>query len=109
MAILRSSIACSFLASWYSEFSLRSPHSRAVLMRSAISRRAGPSSSASSAFSASRPSGGVWSDMLPTVALGRSEIDDFEARHALAQRVGQHAAVAAARLGLQAQQRGARP
>ena len=35
--IFVSRCAWSFLASWYSEFSLRSPHSRAVLMRSAIS------------------------------------------------------------------------
>src|SRR4051794_17326686 len=48
--------AWSFLASWYSEFSLRSPHSRAVLMRSAISPRATVSSCSSSAWRALRPS-----------------------------------------------------
>src|SRR4051812_20748751 len=42
----------SFLASWYSEFSFRSPHSRAVLMRSAISLRATVSRCSSSACSA---------------------------------------------------------
>ena len=47
-AIFVSRCAWSFLASWYSLFSFRSPHSRAVLMRSAISRRPSPSSAASS-------------------------------------------------------------
>ena len=46
--------ACAFLASWYSAFSLRSPNPRAVLISSAIAARAGPSSSASEARSASR-------------------------------------------------------
>src|SRR5271165_874220 len=55
-AILVSRWACSFLASWYSLFSLRSPHSRAVLIRSAISRRPSPSRAASSALRASSPS-----------------------------------------------------
>ncbi len=49
-AIFVSRCAWSFLASWYSLFSFRSPHSRAVLIRSAISRRPSPSSAASSAF-----------------------------------------------------------
>src|ERR1019366_5892173 len=56
LAILVSRWVCSFLASLYSLFSFRSPHSRAVLMRSAISRRPSPSSTASSALRASRPS-----------------------------------------------------
>ena len=55
-AIFVSRCACSFLASWYSLFSFRSPHSRAVLIRSAISLRPSPSSSASSAFRLCRPS-----------------------------------------------------
>ena len=55
-AIFVSRCACSFLASWYSLFSFRSPHSRAVLMRSAISRRPSPSSAASSASSVASPS-----------------------------------------------------
>src|SRR4051812_46744006 len=50
--IFVSRCAWSFFASWYSEFSLRSPHSRAVLIRSAISRRATVSSCSSSACSA---------------------------------------------------------
>ena len=39
VAMRCSSIACSFLASSYSEFSAMSPNSRACLMRSATSRR----------------------------------------------------------------------
>src|SRR3954471_22767357 len=50
--IFVSRCAWSFLASWYSEFSLRSPHSRAVLMRSAISLRLTVSRCSSSACSA---------------------------------------------------------
>src|ERR1044071_9426995 len=50
--IFVSRCAWSFLASWYSEFSLRSPHSRAVLIRSAISLRATVSNCSSSACSA---------------------------------------------------------
>src|SRR3954447_5925825 len=56
-AIRVSSIACSFLASSYSEFSEMSPNSRASLMRSATSRRFVVCSSSSSALSRSRPSG----------------------------------------------------
>ena len=50
--IFVSKCAWSFLASWYSEFSLRSPHSRAVLIRSAISARATVSRCSSSVCSA---------------------------------------------------------
>jgi hypothetical protein len=56
-AIRDSSIACSFLASSYSEFSEMSPNSRASLMRSATSRRLTVESSSISAFSFSSPSG----------------------------------------------------
>ena len=58
LAILVSRCAWSFLASWYSLFSLRSPHSRAVLMRSAISRLPSPSGRLGSALrrSGRRPS-----------------------------------------------------
>src|SRR3954454_10922904 len=55
-----SSRAWAFLASWYSAFSLRSPKPRAVLISSAIARRAGPSSSEISALSASSPSAVIW-------------------------------------------------
>jgi hypothetical protein len=47
-------MAWSFLASWYSEFSLRSPHSRAVAIRAAISWRAVVSSRVISAPRASK-------------------------------------------------------
>src|SRR5829696_1671790 len=47
--------AWSSLATWYSAFSLRSPSSRAVLIRAAIALRRGPSRSASSALRSSRP------------------------------------------------------
>src|SRR6478609_7690760 len=62
--ILVSRCAWSFLASWYSEFSLRSPHSRAVLMRSAISRRATVSSCSSSAWRAFMPSAVMTTESL---------------------------------------------
>src|SRR5438270_1380858 len=52
-----SSIACSFLASSYSEFSAMSPNSRASLMRSATSRRLSVESSSSSSLSFFSPSG----------------------------------------------------
>src|SRR5919106_1644876 len=55
--IRRSSRPCSFLAEWYSKFSAMSPNSRARAIASMISRRRGPSSSASSASSAVRWSG----------------------------------------------------
>src|SRR3954453_2510203 len=51
-----SSIACSFLASSYSEFSVISPNSRASLMRAATSRRFSPERRSSSSLSLSRPS-----------------------------------------------------
>ena len=51
-----SSMACSFLASSYSEFSEMSPNSRASLMRSATSRRFTVASCSSSSLSFSRPS-----------------------------------------------------
>src|SRR4051812_18823504 len=50
-------MACSFLASSYSEFSEMSPNSRASLMRSATSRRRVVCRSFSSSLSFSRPSG----------------------------------------------------
>src|SRR5918998_3138301 len=50
-AILASSMAASSFAAWYSAFSLRSPHSRAIPIRSAISRRPWPSSASMSARS----------------------------------------------------------
>jgi hypothetical protein len=56
-AIRVSSIACSFLASSYSEFSEMSPNSRASLMRSATSARRVVDSSSSSTLRFSRPSG----------------------------------------------------
>src|SRR5205085_3866479 len=56
-AIRASSMACSFLASSYSEFSMMSPNSRASLMRLATSRRLGPESSSSSVLSFLSPSG----------------------------------------------------
>src|SRR3954454_18268468 len=55
-AIRCSSMACSFLASSYSAFSVMSPNSRASLMRSATSRRRSPLRRSSSSFSLSRPS-----------------------------------------------------
>src|SRR4051812_15177967 len=55
-AIRCSSIACSFLASSYSEFSVMSPNSRASLMRSATSRRLSPARKSSSSLSLSSPS-----------------------------------------------------
>src|SRR3954452_6029088 len=48
--------ACASFAAWYSAFSLRSPHSRAVLIWEAICSRPVVSSSSSSARRASRPS-----------------------------------------------------
>src|SRR3954454_6674935 len=62
-----SSRAWAFLASWYSAFSLRSPKPRAVLISSAIARRAGPSSSAISARSASSPSAVIWFSITPNL------------------------------------------
>src|SRR5215210_2247931 len=62
--ILVSSRACAFLASGYSAFSLRSPNPRAVLISSAIAARAGPSSSASEARSASRSAAVIWLSRL---------------------------------------------
>src|SRR3954451_11481805 len=56
-AIRASSMACSFLASSYSEFSEMSPNSRASLMRSATSLRLSVERCLISAFSFSRPSG----------------------------------------------------
>ena len=52
-----SSMACSFLASSYSEFSEMSPNSRASLMRSATSRRLSVDRTSSSSWSFSSPSG----------------------------------------------------
>src|SRR4051812_24059907 len=66
-AMRDSSMACSFLASSYSEFSEMSPNSRASLMRSATSRRFSPERTSSSSLSLSRPSlvritsRGIWS------------------------------------------------
>src|SRR4051794_26768969 len=65
--IFVSSRAWAFLASWYSAFSLRSPNPRAVLISSAIARRAGPSSSAISARSASSPSAVIWFSITPNL------------------------------------------
>ena len=56
-AMRDSSIACSFLASSYSEFSEMSPNSRASLMRSATSRRFSVERCSISALSFSSPSG----------------------------------------------------
>ena len=56
-AMRLSIIACSFLASSYSEFSAISPNSRASLMRSATSRRFSVDSSSSSSLSFCSPSG----------------------------------------------------
>ena len=50
-AMRLSTIACSFFASSYSEFSEMSPNSRASLMRSATSRRFSVESSSSSSCS----------------------------------------------------------
>ena len=55
-AIRCSSIACSFLASSYSAFSVMSPNSRASLIRSATSRRLSVSRCSSSPLSFSSPS-----------------------------------------------------
>src|SRR5439155_25304348 len=57
VAMRLSSIACSFLASSYSEFSVMSPNSRASLMRSATSRRLSVERTPSSSLSFCRPSG----------------------------------------------------
>ena len=57
VAMRASSIACSFLASSYSEFSEMSPNSRASLMRSATSRRLSVERYSISSLSFSRPSG----------------------------------------------------
>src|SRR4051812_33778964 len=67
--IFVSRCAWSFLASWYSAFSLRSPHSRAVLIRSAISRRATVSSCSSSACSAASPSAVMTTESLKPLSL----------------------------------------
>src|SRR4051812_37472806 len=67
--ILVSSRAWAFLASWYSAFSLRSPNPRAVLISSAIARRAGPSSSAISARSAARPSAVIWFSIARNLSI----------------------------------------
>src|SRR3712207_1036860 len=56
-AIRCSSIACSFFASSYSEFSEMSPNSRACLMRSATSRRLSPVRYSISSLSFCKPSG----------------------------------------------------
>src|SRR3954470_15563694 len=56
-AMRASSMACSFLASSYSEFSEMSPNSRASLMRSATSRRFCVERCSISALRLSRPSG----------------------------------------------------
>src|SRR5215211_8973081 len=56
-AMRASSMACSFLASSYSEFSEMSPNSRASLMRSATSLRLSVERCSISALSFSRPSG----------------------------------------------------
>src|SRR4051794_4825624 len=56
-AIRASSMACSFLASSYSEFSEMSPNSRASLMRSATSRRLAVERCSISFLRFSRPSG----------------------------------------------------
>ncbi len=58
--IFVSRCACASFASWYSEFSFRSPQARAVRSRSAICRRPSVSSSRSSASSAASPSGVIW-------------------------------------------------
>src|SRR5664280_1476394 len=86
LAILVSRCACSFLASWYSLFSFRSPHSRAVLMRSAISLRPWPSSSASSAFRASTPSAVI--RLVPSCTIGRAYSSGGSARGATRGRYG---------------------
>src|SRR4051794_22551482 len=57
VAIRASSIACSFLASSYSEFSEMSPNSRASLIRSATSRRFSVERYSISFLRFSRPSG----------------------------------------------------
>src|SRR5919106_6604566 len=62
VAIRCSSIACSFLASSYSEFSAMSPNSRASLMRSATSRR----------LTVERCSMSVWSLSSPSLVIGIS-------------------------------------
>ena len=56
-AIFCSTIACSFFASSYSEFSEMSPNSRACLIRSATSRRLSVVRYSSSSVSFSKPSG----------------------------------------------------
>ena len=57
---------------WYSAFSLRSPSSRAAWMRAAIWRRASPSSCASSALRASRPSAVIASpSLIAVIVAGR--------------------------------------
>src|SRR5664280_2962251 len=86
LAILVSRCACSFLASWYSLFSFRSPHSRAVLMRSAISLRPWPSSSASSALRASTPSAVI--RLVPSCTIGRAYSSGGSARGATRGRYG---------------------
>src|SRR3954452_15198640 len=97
--IFVSRCAWSFLASWYSEFSLRSPHSRAVLMRSAISLRLTVSRCSSSACSACCASavmrtgslkrsslvlGGEAAPPFPVVAGGHQRVRHAGAEHELA-------------------------
>ncbi len=70
-AIRASSIACSFLASSYSEFSEMSPNSRASLMRSATSRRLIVERCSISSLSFSSPSGVSRTSFCMLVVLGR--------------------------------------
>ena len=69
-AIRASSIACSFLASSYSEFSEMSPNSRASLMRSATSRRFSVDRYSISCLSFSRPSGVRMTSFCMSSSLG---------------------------------------
>src|SRR3954454_9636748 len=75
--IFVSRCAWSSFAMWYSAFSLRSPRSRAALMRSAISARPRVSSSSISARSAARPS-----DVICSGSGIRAEYRPAEARPA---------------------------
>src|SRR4051794_6039883 len=80
--ILVSRCAWSSLAMWYSAFSLRSPSSRATLIRAAILVRAEPSSCSISSRSAAIPSSVIASPAfpLPSIGLTLAQIVAFLAR-----------------------------
>src|SRR3954465_4676708 len=76
--------ACASFAAWYSAFSLRSPHSRAVLIWAAICSRPVVSSSSSSARRASSPSAGMAFSVNSVLGFGGRETLATSVRHRLA-------------------------